>query len=61
MALTKCPDCTSEVSTEALACPKCGHQLRKRGDLSNQSAIVIVGSITLVLFLAFFLMNAKLF
>lgn len=33
MALVSCPECSSEVSSEALKCPKCGYGLRipKRG------------------------------
>jgi hypothetical protein len=29
MALTKCPECSAEVSDSAFKCPKCGVQLRK--------------------------------
>jgi len=29
MALTKCPECQSEVSDQALICPKCGFPLEK--------------------------------
>ncbi len=29
MALIKCPECTADISDKALACPKCGVQLRK--------------------------------
>lgn len=29
MALIKCPECSSEVSGDALKCPKCGYQIRK--------------------------------
>jgi hypothetical protein len=29
MALIKCPDCSTEVSTEARNCPECGRPLRK--------------------------------
>lgn len=61
MSLTKCPACANEVSMQALTCPQCGHPFRKRGDLANQSVIVIVGSIILVLLLVFFFMNVKLF
>ena len=44
MALTTCPDCKSEVSTEAAACPKCGHVLRKPMSFSR-----VVGLVLLVL------------
>ncbi len=29
MALRECPACTKPVSTEAIACPQCGHPLRQ--------------------------------
>jgi len=29
MALIKCPECGTEVSSDALKCPKCAKQLRK--------------------------------
>lgn len=30
MALTTCPDCGSEVSDQADACPKCGRALKSK-------------------------------
>ncbi len=29
MALTTCPDCQTQISTEAVACPKCGRPMKK--------------------------------
>lgn len=44
-ALTRCPSCGGSVSTEAVACPKCGHSFPKK--VSNQSPILIIGTILL--------------
>lgn len=35
MALIKCPECGSDVSTEAAACPKCGYPIKKQEADSN--------------------------
>jgi hypothetical protein len=45
MSLITCPSCKGPVSTEANACPKCGHHF-PRG-LSKQSPILIIGTIFL--------------
>jgi len=29
MALKNCPSCGTEVSTDAVSCPKCGHPFKK--------------------------------
>ena len=46
MALTSCPDCNREVSTEAVACPGCGRPMRPLGLAGNmgsqQSAPIVV-------------------
>lgn len=48
MALTQCPDCGSDVSTEAPACPKCGRpitpqkQQRKTSPLASGCLVVIL-------------------
>jgi hypothetical protein len=38
-ALTKCPSCGNEVSTVALACPKCGHQFKSPGAFSMKDPV----------------------
>lgn len=43
MALLKCPDCGSDVSSEAAACPKCGRKAR-----SKVSPLRIVGMLAIV-------------
>jgi len=46
MALTKCPDCGAEISTEAPTCPKCGRPnapaKRKAGTVSTGCGLVII-------------------
>ena len=59
MPMTKCPTCLGDVSTEAVACPKCGHPLKKPA--ASYSRIIVWRSIFLVLFLVYFLMHMKLF
>jgi hypothetical protein len=46
MALITCPECSSEVSDKAMACTKCGVQLRK-------STRTIFGKIVKFMFIAF--------
>ena len=45
MALTTCPDCKSEVSTEAAACPKCGRptvQAQKTAQGQQRAGLVLL-------------------
>lgn len=53
VALITCPACKGSVSTEATACPKCGHRFPR--EVSTQSPIVVVGALLLMIFLVFFL------
>jgi RNA polymerase subunit RPABC4/transcription elongation factor Spt4 len=53
MPLRKCPTCQGDVSTEATACPKCGHRFPR--EWSSHSPIVIIGAILLMILLVFFL------
>lgn len=43
MALTKCPSCGREVSTEAVSCPNCGHQFKYAGGINLKDPVHIVG------------------
>ena len=43
--LTKCPSCRSDVSTEAAACPKCGHQFKYAGGINLKDPIHVIGLI----------------
>jgi len=45
MALTKCPSCRSDVSTEAAACPKCGHQFKYAGGINLKDPVHVIGLI----------------
>lgn len=47
MALINCPSCGTEVSAEAVSCPKCGHPFKKtaQGMSGCQLFFVIVGAI----------------
>jgi hypothetical protein len=42
MALVQCPECGSEISSDALACPKCGKQTLPAG-ASTVSALIGLG------------------
>lgn len=46
MALTKCPDCGTEISTEAPVCPKCGRPnapaKKKPGTISTGWGVIII-------------------
>ena len=62
MPMTTCPTCQAEVSTEAAACPKCGHAFRPTGGGINMSGPVhvirvIIAIIILVGFVAFGVRN----
>ncbi len=48
MALVTCPDCSTEISTKAEACPKCGRSLASKG--------ITLGDVLFVLFLVFFVL-----
>jgi predicted amidophosphoribosyltransferase len=54
-SLTKCPSCSSEVSTKAASCPKCGHQFKSAGGLNLSDPVHIVGLIIVGLMILGFL------
>ena len=43
MSLSKCPSCSNAVSTEAAACPKCGHQFKSAGGINPKDPVHIIG------------------
>ena len=43
--LSKCPSCQSDVSIEAAACPKCGHQFKYAGAINLKDPVHVVGLI----------------
>ncbi len=47
MPLVKCPACGSDVSQEAISCPKCGHPFKKTTQGMSGCALflLIVGAI----------------
>ncbi|MGD0106391.1 MAG: zinc ribbon domain-containing protein [Rhodopila sp.] len=53
MPLTQCPACGKEISTEATACPKCGHPLEKLAARKNQQKGRL-GCFTIILIVAGF-------
>lgn len=44
-SLTKCPSCRADVSTEAAACPKCGHQFKYAGGINLKDPVHVIGLI----------------
>ncbi len=57
MALTTCPDCNSEVSTDATACPKCGRPTQKAVGANAQSQrsaqVILIIFVAVCVFLYF--------
>ena len=53
MALIKCPECGTEVSGEAAACPKCGHPLQAKpsGGINMRDPVHVIGVVLLVVIL----------
>jgi uncharacterized paraquat-inducible protein A len=49
--LITCPACKIEVSTEAAACPRCGHAFKKAG-FNIKDPVHLVGLVLCVLVLA---------
>ena len=45
MALAKCPECSSDISDQAEACPKCGHPLvrNKKGRSGSAFLSILLG------------------
>lgn len=60
MSLIKCPSCGADVSTEAAACPKCGHPLKATpaGGLNLQDPVHLIAVIGLVVIVLVFLTRA---
>ena len=47
--LTRCPSCQSAVSTEAAACPTCGHQFKYAGGINLKDPVHVIGLIVTAL------------
>ena len=56
MSLTKCPSCGSDVSTEAAACPKCGHPLAAKpsGGVNMSDPVHVIGVVLAIAILVVF-------
>lgn len=55
MALKNCPECEKEVSSEAAACPHCGHPLKKQKKaLVSRPAGLVLQLVAVVLFIVAF-------
>lgn len=55
MALIRCPACQTEVSRQAVACPKCGQPIRRgflgRGPIERAINILVLGGLIFVAFM----------
>jgi len=50
--MIKCPSCGSDVSSEAVSCPKCGHPLRSTGSsINTKDPVHVIGIILAVIIL----------
>lgn len=49
MPLNKCPSCGGTVSSQAAACPKCGHQFKSAGGVNLRDPVHVVGLVLAVL------------
>ena len=52
MALKKCKECGTEISSEAKACPKCGSPSTATAIQSLGCALTIIGIVIILVFLA---------
>ena len=51
MPLVKCPTCGAEISSEAAACPKCGHPMKATpaGGINPKDPVHVLGIIIVVI------------
>lgn len=60
MALIKCPECNSDVSSKAKTCPKCGVKIRKSNfNIGNKKNIVVIVLIIILVLLLSMLVIKK--
>jgi RNA polymerase subunit RPABC4/transcription elongation factor Spt4 len=45
MALTPCPDCKTQVSTESEKCPKCGRPIKPKQTATGILAAIVIGGV----------------
>jgi len=51
MGMTPCPTCQRSVSTEAAACPGCGHQFKAAGGINLRDPVHALGVVLISFFL----------
>jgi uncharacterized paraquat-inducible protein A len=56
MPLTKCPTCSTDVSTDAASCPKCGHTFKAAGAFSLKDPLHLGCVVFFVLLGAFLIL-----
>lgn len=49
MALIPCPDCNTQVSTDADKCPKCGRPIKTKQSAVGVMAAIVIGLVVGVL------------
>ena len=58
--LVKCPTCQRDVSSEARACPQCGHQFKAAGGINLKDPIHVIGILLAVVVLGLYLAHGCL-
>jgi predicted amidophosphoribosyltransferase len=58
MALVSCPDCGSQISTMAWACPKCGRPMRSAMRYFGKRALILWALLIIMFFVIWQFMNA---
>lgn len=51
MNLRPCPSCSTSISPQAVACPKCGHAFKTPGGINLKDPVHIIGLALAALFL----------
>jgi uncharacterized protein (DUF983 family) len=53
MALENCPECETQVSSTAKACPKCGHDFNALNPGQHRIALIFIVTILVIVLLIF--------
>jgi hypothetical protein len=56
--MIQCPACKKEISKKAMACPSCGHQIKKPGGINPKDPIHFLGIIIVILMIIGFILIA---
>jgi hypothetical protein len=59
MALVPCPDCESEISATAWACPKCGRPMRSPTRYIGKRAVILWAVLVVMFIVIFEFMNSR--